>query len=141
MSSGIGQGPSNTSGLVSPGGTEGTEDLRAVEPFTAHDAVTFAVRDNFPELWAAGDDIAAVALAALSAAGFAIVHLPKPGPLSDHHDDDCKVWYFGQDGEVMVFDGDNVITDSEGFTFHADVAREQAAALLAASLAVTGEDQ
>jgi hypothetical protein len=40
---------------------------------TAHDAITFAVRDHFRELWASGDDIAEIALAALEAAGFVVL--------------------------------------------------------------------
>ena len=57
---------------------------RAVEGrYTAHDAITFAIRDvasslvkNCGEVWAAADDFADAILAALRDAGIAPVELP-----------------------------------------------------------------
>lgn len=70
-------------------------------------------------------------LAALRDAGYAIVKLPEPGQLSDHHADSDTVWYVGQWGEiVLTAEGD--IYDSEGNDLGVNALREQAAATLAA---------
>lgn len=70
-------------------------------------------------------------LDALKAAGYAVVELPKPGELSDHHSDGDVVFYYGQAGEIQTHPGE--IWDNEGQTVPPAVAREWAAALLAAA--------
>lgn len=81
------------------------------------------------------DRVAWDVVAALKSEGYAVVELPKHGELSDHHDDDCRVWYFGQNGEYLVFDDDNAVIDPEGFEMSPEAATEMSSALLAAALA------
>lgn len=61
------------------------------------------------------------------------VELPDPGPLSDHHADSEKVWYFGQYGEFTLDSYDNSLHDHEGNAWGPDSLREMARAALAAA--------
>lgn len=61
------------------------------------------------------------------------VDLPEPGPLSDHHADSEKVWYFGQSGEFTLDGYDNSLHDTEGNVWGADELRSMALAALAAA--------
>ena len=41
--------------------------------YSPHDAITFAIRDEHDDLWSSADDLAALAINALDANGYAIV--------------------------------------------------------------------
>ena len=84
------------------------------------------------------DGYATHALAALKAAGYVVVELPKPGPLSAHHADSERVWHFGQTGEFTLDSYDNSLHDTYGNSWGADELREMAAAALAAAEARDG---
>lgn len=79
--------------------------------------------------------------AAVTAAGYALVKLPEPGPLSDHHEDDQTVWYHGQYGEFI---GETVrmnppepkpIMDEDGNCWGIGELRDMALAALACVMA------
>lgn len=61
------------------------------------------------------------------------VELPAPGPLSDHHADTERVWYFGQSGEFTLDSYDNSLHDTEGNCWGAGELRAMALAALAAA--------
>lgn len=65
----------------------------------------------------------------------AVIELPEPGPLSDHHGDSETVWYFGQYGEFTFDSYDNSLHDTEGNAWGGEELREMALAGLAAARA------
>lgn len=74
-------------------------------------------------------------LAALAAARFAVIPLPEPGTLSNHHEDDDTVFYHGQEGEFVVEKTSHPwsVLDEEGNCWTPALLRDFAAAALAAA--------
>lgn len=68
------------------------------------------------------------------------VDLPDAGPLSDHHADSDRVWYFGQSGEFTWDRYNNSLHDTEGNAWGAGELRSMALAALAAADAMDPTD-
>jgi hypothetical protein len=68
------------------------------------------------------------------------VELPDAGPLSGHHADSERVWYFGQNGEFTLDSYNNSLHDTEGNAWGAGELRAMALAALAAADAMDPTD-
>lgn len=153
MTGTVGHGASSTSGLVSPGGEAGRNDLRAAEAGKAAEVIRdMTVRWFGPNCKLVAAGIGHFIIDGLADAGYAVVQLPEPDSTryegDEHEPIDRLAWCTGSRFAVSHWEYPEVqvaYDDEPLEPIGIDEARRFAAALLAASVAassaVTGEDQ